>query len=67
MSTSDDVHKLRERLGRAFDHAYIELCPDAVNGFDSRDPECPACQQLERLLDVPDAIVSLGADGLANA
>ena len=38
-------------------HLYAGRCPDSVNGPDSRDPDCPACQaiaeaeaQQERLL-----------------
>lgn len=27
-------------------HRHNGLCPDAVEGFNSRDPECPACQIL---------------------
>ena len=44
-------------------HLYAGRCPDSVNGPDSRDPDCPACQaiaaaeaQQERLLqDMHDA------------
>lgn len=35
-------------------HLYSGLCPDALNEFHSRDPDCPACRIL------------LGADGLAS-
>lgn len=27
-------------------HLYRGTCPDAIEGFDSRDPQCPACQVL---------------------
>ena len=43
-------------------HLYAGRCPDSVNGPESRDPDCPACQaisaeaQQERLLqDMHDA------------
>jgi len=29
-------------------HDYNGQCPDDVEGHDSRDPECPACQVLLR-------------------
>ena len=28
------------------DHAGNGLCPDPIEGFDSRDPDCPACKIL---------------------
>lgn len=27
-------------------HIYAGLCPDSVNGPESRDPDCPACRQI---------------------
>ena len=27
-------------------HLYAGLCPDSVNGPESRDPDCPACQAI---------------------
>ena len=27
-------------------HAGNGLCPDPIEGFDSRDPDCPACKIL---------------------
>lgn len=29
-------------------HIYAGFCPDELEGFDSRDPDCPACQILLR-------------------
>lgn len=29
-------------------HLFAGACPDEVEGFDSRDPECPACIVLEQ-------------------
>ena len=31
------------------EHDYQGLCPDSVNGWQSRDPACPECQRLVRL------------------
>lgn len=28
------------------EHAGNGLCPDRIEGFDSRDPDCPACKIL---------------------
>lgn len=30
-------------------HTYEGLCPDALNGPDSRQPGCPACESMPRL------------------
>lgn len=30
-------------------HLYQGLCPDGVEGFDARDPECPTCRALVAL------------------
>jgi hypothetical protein len=27
-------------------HAYMGACPDAVNDWTARDPQCPACQAI---------------------
>ena len=27
-------------------HLYAGRCPDSVNGPESRDPDCPACQAI---------------------
>lgn len=27
-------------------HLHNGLCPDAIEGFESRDPNCPACQVI---------------------
>ena len=32
-------------LGRV-KHTYNGLCPDGIEGWDTRDPECPACRVL---------------------
>jgi hypothetical protein len=42
-------------------HRYQGLCPDVVEGWDSRDPECPACQWLDRALIAESAIADRDA------
>jgi hypothetical protein len=32
----------------SLDHDYMGACPDEINGYDARDPECPACRHIER-------------------
>jgi hypothetical protein len=27
-------------------HVYMGLCPDELEGHNSRDPDCPACQAI---------------------
>jgi hypothetical protein len=34
---------------RVMDHRYAGLCPDAVEGWDRRDPDCSACSALDAL------------------
>lgn len=35
-----------EPIAKRLTHTYMGDCPDDVNGWDSRDPECPACRAL---------------------
>lgn len=28
-------------------HDYAGACPDAINGYAMRDPDCPACQMID--------------------
>jgi hypothetical protein len=30
-------------------HMYNGLCPDSIEGWETRDPECPACTALDEL------------------
>lgn len=30
-------------------HDYAGRCPDPVEGYESRDPECPICQLIMRV------------------
>jgi hypothetical protein len=32
----------------SLDHDYLGACPDEINGYDARDPECRACRHIER-------------------
>ena len=41
-----------EPIAKRLTHTYMGDCPDDVNGWESRDPECPACRALEEM--VPD-------------
>lgn len=41
-----------EPIAKRLTHTYMGDCPDEVNGWESRDPECPACRALEEM--VPD-------------
>lgn len=34
---------------KLMDHRFAGLCPDAVDGWDRRDPGCPACRALDAL------------------
>lgn len=50
----DRIRELEDALIEACGdkwHTFSDgLCPDRVEGPWSRDPECPACQRLERLI-----------------
>ena len=35
-----------EPIAKRLTHTYMGDCPDEVNGWESRDPECPACRAL---------------------
>jgi hypothetical protein len=37
---------LHEVAARRVHHAGLGLCPDALEGYDSRDPDCQACRAL---------------------
>ena len=41
-----------EPIAKRLTHTYMGDCPDEVNGWESRDPECPACRALVEV--VPD-------------
>ena len=41
-----------EPIAKRLTHMYMGDCPDEVNGWESRDPECPACRALVEV--VPD-------------
>lgn len=34
---------------KVMDHRFAGLCPDALAGWESRDPDCPACIALDAL------------------
>ena len=38
--------KLKDVATGAIKHDYMGLCPDSIEGHDSRDPKCPACRVL---------------------
>jgi hypothetical protein len=38
------IQQLREAAMHG--HAYMGACPDAVNDWTARDPQCPACQAI---------------------
>lgn len=44
------VHAILDNLKkvgtREIPHLYLGMCPDETDGFDRRDPNCPACQIL---------------------
>lgn len=42
------VRDLRDVAAGAIRHEYMGACPDAVQGYDTRDPECDACRVLLR-------------------
>lgn len=42
----DVVQALIEVAVGKVQHLYRGTCPDAIEGFDSRDPHCPACRVL---------------------
>ena len=39
------------------EHAGNGLCPDPIEGFDSRDPDCPACKILIEAATEHDAVM----------
>ena len=41
-----DIKKLIAVATGEIEHAGNGLCPDRIEGFDSRDPDCPACKIL---------------------
>ena len=41
-----DIKKLIAVATGEIDHTGDGLCPDRIEGFDSRDPDCPACKIL---------------------
>lgn len=54
--THFDLHTMQEDVQLLVDvatgkvgHAYQGLCPDTIEGFDSRDAECPVCRAIARL------------------
>jgi len=38
----------RKKWIDSLDHDYLGACPDEINGYDARDPECPACRHINR-------------------
>jgi len=44
---------LREYAEGRIDHAGDGLCPDAIEGHGSRDPDCPVCRALDAAAPVP--------------
>ena len=34
---------------QVMDHRFAGACPDAMNGWDARDPDCEACAALDTL------------------
>lgn len=40
------VKALRMVATNEMPHLYNGLCPDAIEGHDSRDPDCPACKAI---------------------
>ena len=50
-----DLIALIDRLSpQSISHIYEGLCPDSIEGWDSRDPECEACRQLEAAREAAD-------------
>lgn len=43
-----DYFQLRQVATEELSHAREGLCPDAFEGYSTRDPACPACQVLMR-------------------
>lgn len=51
---------------QVMDHRFTGACPDAVNGWESRDPDCGACRALNTLAqqnEVAYEYTWAGADG----
>lgn len=44
--TPDPAKSLARVADGTVPHVFNGMCPDAVEGHDSRDPDCPACQAL---------------------
>lgn len=49
MTTVEAINALRRHATGELHHAFAGLCPDAVEGPDTRDPECTVCQALVAL------------------
>ena len=52
-----DIKKLIAVATGEIDHTNNGLCPDRIEGFDSRDPGCPACKILTKAAAEHDAMV----------
>lgn len=50
---TDHVAVLRQFACGERGHLYRGSCPDPIEGFNSRDPECPVCQAIEALASAP--------------
>ncbi len=53
MTDAERIRELEDEIIAMIEeraHRYQGYCPDTVEGTWSRDPECPACQRLERLI-----------------
>jgi len=54
MKTEDktEAHPQRYRSRKewidSLKHDYLGLCPDELNGYDARDPQCSACNHIDR-------------------
>lgn len=46
----EELEALRDVATGRLRHLYDGQCPDTVEGLDVRDPNCPACQAIERAL-----------------
>lgn len=42
----EEIARLRAVVDGRVNHVYNGLCPDLVQGHDTRDPECTACAAL---------------------
>lgn len=51
MLTLPDLATRAEQARRVLDHRYEGACPDGIDGWDQRDPECPACIALDAYIE----------------